>query len=50
MSIQSTATPVRAEILVEAPARRAFKIFTEGMAEWWPETHHILEAAGRNGL
>jgi uncharacterized protein YndB with AHSA1/START domain len=43
MSIQSTATPVRAEILVEAPVRRAFKIFTEGMAEWWPETHHILE-------
>jgi uncharacterized protein YndB with AHSA1/START domain len=44
MSIQSTATPVRAEIVVQAPAARAFEIFTEGMAEWWPETHHILEA------
>jgi len=43
MSIQSTATPVHAEIVVEAPAPRAFEIFTEGMGEWWPETHHILE-------
>lgn len=43
MSIQSTAAPVRAEVLVEAPAARAFEVFTEGMAEWWPETHHILE-------
>jgi uncharacterized protein YndB with AHSA1/START domain len=44
MSTQSTTAPVRATVLVEAPAERAFKSFTEGMKEWWPATHHILDA------
>jgi uncharacterized protein YndB with AHSA1/START domain len=43
MSIQSTAAPVRAEVVVQAPRERAFKVFTEGMNEWWPSSHHILE-------
>jgi uncharacterized protein YndB with AHSA1/START domain len=44
MSIQSTAPPVRVEVVVDAPIERAFKVFTEGMNEWWPASHHILEA------
>lgn len=44
MSIQSTAAPVRAEVVVDAPIERAFTVFTEGMNEWWPASHHILEA------
>jgi uncharacterized protein YndB with AHSA1/START domain len=44
MSIQSTAAPVRAEVVVDAPRERAFTVFTEGMNDWWPASHHILEA------
>ncbi len=43
MSTQST-TPVQTSIVVAAPIERAFSVFTEGMASWWPTTHHILEA------
>jgi uncharacterized protein YndB with AHSA1/START domain len=32
---------VRSEIVVDAPAERAFRVFTEKMATWWPATHHI---------
>jgi uncharacterized protein YndB with AHSA1/START domain len=43
MSTQSTATPVRTSIVVEAPAQRAFEVFTQEMKAWWPEDHHLLE-------
>jgi uncharacterized protein YndB with AHSA1/START domain len=43
MSTQST-TPVQTSIVVAAPIERAFSVFTDGMASWWPTTHHILEA------
>lgn len=32
---------VRSEVVVEAPADRAFRVFTEKMESWWPATHHI---------
>lgn len=32
---------VRSEVVVEAPADRAFRVFTEKMETWWPATHHI---------
>jgi hypothetical protein len=33
---------VRKSITVRAPQKTAFRVFTEGMATWWPlETHHI---------
>jgi len=39
---QATGIAVRKTIVVEAPAERAFSVFTEGMTTWWPlETHHI---------
>jgi uncharacterized protein YndB with AHSA1/START domain len=43
MSTQSTAAPVRASVVVDAPIAGAFELFTVGMGTWWPETHHILE-------
>jgi uncharacterized protein YndB with AHSA1/START domain len=37
---------VRKSITVRAPQATAFRVFTEGMATWWPlETHHIGKAA-----
>jgi uncharacterized protein YndB with AHSA1/START domain len=43
MSTQSTAAPVRTEIVVEAPVERAFDVFTRGIASWWPRDMHIIE-------
>jgi uncharacterized protein YndB with AHSA1/START domain len=40
----TTAEPVRASVVVEAPIKRAFDVFTAGMATWWPETAHVGEA------
>jgi uncharacterized protein YndB with AHSA1/START domain len=35
---------VRQEIRVKASPERAFEVFTDGVATWWPlETHHIAE-------
>ena len=34
---------VRTEVVVEAPAERAFRIFTEKMSTWWPASHHIAK-------
>jgi uncharacterized protein YndB with AHSA1/START domain len=43
MTMQAAQTSVAASIVVEAPAERAFAVFTEGLASWWPQSHHILE-------
>lgn len=43
MSTQSTAAPVRTSIVVQAPAQRAFEVFTQHMMAWWPEDHHLLD-------
>jgi len=32
---------VKSEVIVEAPADRAFRVFTEKMDTWWPPEHHI---------
>jgi uncharacterized protein YndB with AHSA1/START domain len=39
----ATDTSVGASIVVEAPAARAFRLFTEGIGTWWHPDHHILE-------
>lgn len=35
---------VRSEVVVEAPADRAFRVFTEKMDTWWPASHHVGKA------
>ena len=36
--------PVRKEIVVEAAAERAFRVFTDKFDRWWPRDHHIGKA------
>ena len=43
MTVQETAAPVTDSIVVGAPIDRAFKVFTEDIASWWPPDHHILQ-------
>jgi uncharacterized protein YndB with AHSA1/START domain len=42
MTAQATLEAVRKSITVQAPLERAFSVFTEGMASWWPPEHHII--------
>ena len=44
MTVQAPATSVRKSIVVEAPVSRAFSVFTEQMASWWPPDHHLVDA------
>jgi uncharacterized protein YndB with AHSA1/START domain len=44
MTTQGIDTAVHASIVVQAPIERAFEVFTEGMATWWPPDHHLIEA------
>jgi uncharacterized protein YndB with AHSA1/START domain len=44
MTTQAAATSVRTSIIVAAPVERAFDVFTQDMASWWPAEHHLLEA------
>jgi uncharacterized protein YndB with AHSA1/START domain len=39
-----SATSVQRSIVVDVPPDRAFKVFTEDMASWWPPEHHLLAA------
>ena len=39
---------VRSEVIVEAPADRAFRVFTEKMETWWPASHHIAKVPFKN--
>jgi uncharacterized protein YndB with AHSA1/START domain len=36
---------IQTEIVVDATPDRAFRMFTEKMATWWPAEHHIAKAA-----
>ena len=40
---QATIAPVRRSIVVAAPAERAFEVFTDGFASWWPSSHSLVE-------
>ncbi len=33
--------PVRRTVTVNASPERAFVVFTQGIAAWWPSTHHV---------
>ncbi|MGI8505654.1 MAG: SRPBCC family protein [Solirubrobacteraceae bacterium] len=43
MTTQSTDTPVRTAVVVQAPIERAFSVFTDDIGSWWNRDHHILE-------
>jgi len=43
MTMQATDTSVRTSVLVDAPPERAFHVFTQDIASWWPADQHILE-------
>ena len=32
---------IRKQLIVEAPAERAYRVFSENMGLWWPREHHI---------
>jgi uncharacterized protein YndB with AHSA1/START domain len=44
MTKQATDTSVRAAIVVDAPIERAFAVFPDDIASWWPPDHHVLQA------
>jgi uncharacterized protein YndB with AHSA1/START domain len=41
MTEQSTGLSVRRAVMVEAPVERAFTVFTDGFASWWPHEYSI---------
>ena len=43
MSQQTTIAPVRRSVRVAAPPERAFEVFTDGFASWWPSSHTLAE-------
>jgi uncharacterized protein YndB with AHSA1/START domain len=34
-------TVIRKQLIVEAPAERAYRVFAQSMGTWWPKSHHI---------
>jgi uncharacterized protein YndB with AHSA1/START domain len=40
-----TIAPIKKTLVVEAPAERAFRVFTANMGTWWPKEHHIGKSA-----
>lgn len=43
MITEGLRTSVATELTVEAPIERAFDVFVNQMASWWPPDHHLLE-------
>jgi uncharacterized protein YndB with AHSA1/START domain len=41
----TTTTDVRREVTVAGSPQRAFDLFTNRMAEWWPAGHHLATSA-----
>jgi uncharacterized protein YndB with AHSA1/START domain len=44
MTTQTAGTSVQTSIVVEAPAERAFAVFTDDIGSWWSPDHHILRS------
>ena len=41
MTEQAADVVVRQSIVVQAPIERAFQIYTEGLASWWPMRYRL---------
>jgi uncharacterized protein YndB with AHSA1/START domain len=48
-STETTVAPVRRTITVERPVEEAFRVFTDGIASWWPLESHSIEAMATDG-
>jgi uncharacterized protein YndB with AHSA1/START domain len=48
MTARITAAPVRKSIRVKAPRAKAFEVFTAGIGQWWPKSHHVGTAPMTN--
>ena len=48
MTTQAKAVPVRKRVVVDRPVDDAFRLFTEGIAGWWPLEEHALGAGDEN--
>ena len=35
-------TPIRQSVHIDCPIEDAFRLFTEGFAEWWPLSSHSV--------
>jgi uncharacterized protein YndB with AHSA1/START domain len=44
MTVQAPSSSVHKSIVVNAPVERAFTVFTDQIASWWPPDHHIIDA------
>jgi uncharacterized protein YndB with AHSA1/START domain len=44
VTTQAAATSVQASIVVDAPADKAFSVFTDDIGSWWHPDHHLIEA------
>jgi uncharacterized protein YndB with AHSA1/START domain len=47
MNASTRIAPVRKRVIVNAPALRAFTVFTGGIDRWWPKSHGIGSAPVR---
>ncbi len=43
MTAATAGTSVQRSIVVEAPIKHAFKVFTEDMGAWWDPQHHLVD-------
>lgn len=37
-------TTIRKTLVIDAPAERAFRVFSQSMGSWWPKEHHVGKA------
>ena len=49
MSTQETGLVIHKSTVVAAPPEKAFEVFTEGMATWWPIETHSVQAMDKDG-
>ncbi len=50
MMVQQTDLTIRKTLHVDAPIERAFEVFTDRVAEWWPFDTHSIEGKTRPEL
>jgi uncharacterized protein YndB with AHSA1/START domain len=49
MSTETTIEPVRRSVTVARPVEDAFRVFTDGIATWWPLQSHSIAAMASDG-